>query len=65
MGMAIPFGRGTVSSPSSVRDTDLGDELLGLVHFRCFDLLLESNYFANLLEVDDLAWLVTVNAETS
>ena len=51
--------------PASVRNGDLRDKSLVHIDGRFCDLFSQANNLADLFEVDDLAWFVAVNAETS
>ena len=64
-GMAVPFRRGSVCSPSRMRDADLGDEGLGNIDRGRGDLLAQPNDFADLLVEEDFAGLVAIYTETS
>jgi hypothetical protein len=63
-GVAVALGRRTVSSPSCMRDRDLGDECLVDIEVGGGDFLAEAGDFADFLEVRDCTGLVCVNADT-
>jgi hypothetical protein len=62
-GMAIRFRGRAMGGPAGVRDGALGEKGLLLVHARVRDLLAESGHFADLLEENHVAGLVTVDAD--
>jgi len=63
VGVAVAGRRRTMGCPAGVGDGDLGDGCLLDVDGRCGDLLAETGDLADLLEVDDVARLVAVDAE--
>ena len=53
-----------MGSPSSVGDGNLRNEGLRSVDAGFGNLLAQASYFADLLEEENLAWLVAVNTDT-
>jgi hypothetical protein len=62
-GVAIDFGGRAVGGPTGVSDGNLGDEGLLLVDGRICNLLAEAGDFADLLEENDIAGLVAIDAD--
>lgn len=63
-GVAVTLGGRAVSSPSCMRDRDLGDECLVDIEGGGGDFLAETCDLADFLEVRDCAGLVCVNTDT-
>ena len=64
-GMAVDLRRNAVRRPASMRDRDLGVERLVDIDVGGSDLLAQAGDLAYVLEEDDLAGLVAVDAQTS
>jgi len=62
MRVAVQSGRCAVSSPTSVSDTSMGLESLGVVGLRSNNELLELLNLTDLLESKDFILLVTVDS---
>lgn len=60
--VAITGGGRTVSRPASMRNRDLRYEGFGSINGRLGDLFAQACDLADLLEEDNLAWLIAVNA---
>ena len=60
--VTVDGGWRAVSSPASMSDRDLGQERLGGVHGRIGDLLAQTSDLSDLLEVVNLSWFVTIDA---
>lgn len=61
--MAVASRWGTVSSPSGMSDGHLRDSSLFDIDRRGADLFAQTGYFANLLEVKNLSWLIAIDTD--
>ena len=65
VGVAVLAGRGTVSSPTGVRDTSMRLEGLGHVICALIDEFLQLGHLADFLECADFIFLVAIDGQTS